>query len=47
LGALVRWESSRHGQLFPHLYARLASTMIIALGPLEWDAHGKVRPPQT
>jgi uncharacterized protein (DUF952 family) len=47
LGALVRWESSRHGQLFPHLYAPLASTMIIALGPLEWDAHGKVLPPQT
>jgi len=47
LGALVRWESSRHGQLFPHLYAPLASPMIIALGPLEWNADGTVRPPQT
>jgi uncharacterized protein (DUF952 family) len=47
LGTLVRWESSRHGQLFPHLYAPLESTMIIARGPLEWAADGTVRPPQT
>jgi uncharacterized protein (DUF952 family) len=46
LGGLIRWESSRHGQLFPHLYAPLRSAMIIALGPLEWHADGTVRPPR-
>jgi len=46
LGGLVRWESSRHGQLFPHLYAPLALPMIIALSPLEWHADGTVRLPR-
>jgi uncharacterized protein (DUF952 family) len=43
-GDAVRWERSRHGQLFPHLYAPLLSAAIIARGPLEWQA-GTVSPP--
>jgi uncharacterized protein (DUF952 family) len=44
LGAAVRWEASRHGQLFPHLYAGLPIDAVIARCPLEFDA-GRVRLP--
>ena len=45
-GDAVRWERSRHGQLFPHLYATLVSAAIVARGPLEWLADGTVSPPR-
>lgn len=40
LGAALRWEASRGGALFPHLYGPLASTLVRAvteapLGPDE------------
>lgn len=44
-GDAVRWERSRHGQLFPHLYAPLVSAAIIARGPLEWQVDGTVSRP--
>ncbi len=46
LGDAVRWEPSRGGQLFPHLYAALTATTIVAQGPLEWQTDGTVRLPR-
>jgi uncharacterized protein (DUF952 family) len=34
LGAALRWESSRGGALFPHLYAPLDLSAVIAVAPL-------------
>jgi uncharacterized protein (DUF952 family) len=45
LGAALRWEPSRGGQLFPHLYGRLTLDSVIAYGPLERETDGKVRLP--
>jgi uncharacterized protein (DUF952 family) len=47
LGDAVRWEPSRHGQLFPHLYAPLALEVVIAWRPLERHSDGTVRLPTT
>lgn len=33
----VRWEVSRGGQLFPHLYGRLRLTDVLAHAPLRWQ----------
>ncbi len=37
LGAALRWEPSRGGDLFPHLYSSLASSHVLAvrLAPLD------------
>lgn len=40
LGDAVRWEASRGGQLFPHLYGALPLGAVIAAGPLERKADG-------
>ena len=40
LGEAVRWEPSRGGQLFPHLYASLDPALVIAVAHLELDASG-------
>jgi uncharacterized protein (DUF952 family) len=45
LGSALRWEPSRGGQLFPHLYGRLTLDTVIAYGPLEREADGTVRLP--
>jgi uncharacterized protein (DUF952 family) len=45
LGDAVRWEPSRHGQLFPHVYAPLMRNVVIAWCPLERHATGTVRLP--
>jgi len=45
LGATVRWEKSRGGQLFPHIHGPLPLEAVIAHGPLERDDSGKVRLP--
>lgn len=45
LGDAVRWEPSRHGQLFPHVYAPLALEVVIAWQPLERHPDGTVRLP--
>ncbi|GAA0732330.1 DUF952 domain-containing protein [Sphingomonas japonica] len=45
LGSAVRWEESRGGQLFPHLYAALPLVAVIAYGPLERGQDGSVRLP--
>jgi uncharacterized protein (DUF952 family) len=46
LGDAVRWEPSRNGELFPHLYARLAWAAVVAHGPVEWAPDGTVCLPE-
>ncbi len=45
LGDAVRWEPSRGGDLFPHIYAPLTLSAVLAYGPLERDDGGKVKLP--
>lgn len=45
LGKAVKWEVSRGGQDFPHLYGPLPLSAVIAYGPLERDAENIVRLP--
>lgn len=45
LGDAVRWEVSRGGDAFPHLYGPLTLDIVTAYGPLERDAGGGVRRP--
>lgn len=45
LGDAVRWEVSRGGALFPHVYATLPMDAVIAAAPLERDENGAVRLP--
>ncbi|MGR6327926.1 DUF952 domain-containing protein [Sphingomonas sp. XXL09] len=43
----VRWETSRGGQQFPHLYGPLLLETIVAYSPLTRDEDGRVRLPIT
>jgi uncharacterized protein (DUF952 family) len=45
LGDRVRWEPSRNGQLFPHLYGQLTPQSVIAWCPLERHPNCTVRLP--
>jgi len=45
LGDAVKWEPSRGGALFPHIYAPLPLNAVLAYGPLEREADGAVRLP--
>jgi uncharacterized protein (DUF952 family) len=47
LGEAIRWEPSRGGALFPHLYGALTLDEVVAYGPLEHDDQGNVRLPVT
>jgi uncharacterized protein (DUF952 family) len=40
LGAALVWEPSRGGQLFPHLYASLATPHVVAVHAAPLDADG-------
>ena len=42
LGDAVRWEVSRGGALFPHVYAPLPLSAALAHGPLARDGAGAV-----
>ncbi len=46
-GDSLKWEESRGGQLFPHLYGPLLLESVIAYSPLERDEDGTVRLPVT
>lgn len=46
LGAAVRWEPSRGGQLFPHIYAALPLSTVTAHGPLQRGVDGLVLLPE-
>ena len=41
LGPKLRWEPSRCGALFPHLYGELPLTAVIEVAPLPLDAAGR------
>lgn len=45
LGDAVKWEVSRGGALFPHIYVPLPLAAVIAYGPLERAADGTVMLP--
>jgi len=47
LGEAVRWESSRGGDLFPHLYAALTMDSVLAYGQLDLDDERMIRLPVT
>ena len=47
LGDKIRWEESRGGQLFPHLYGPLTLDTVVAYSPLEREDAGTVRLPVT
>jgi len=40
LGPDLRWEPSRGGALFPHLYGPLPLSAVMRIEPLELDANG-------
>ena len=41
----VKWEESRGGQLFPHIYGPLPLAAVLAYGPLKRSDDGLVRLP--
>ena len=45
LGDALKWEKSRGGALFPHLYAPLLLETVLAYGPLQRDDAGMVQLP--
>jgi uncharacterized protein (DUF952 family) len=46
LGAALKWEPSRGGETFPHLYAPLAAARVLWVKPLPLGADGRhVFPP--
>jgi uncharacterized protein (DUF952 family) len=45
LGDSLRWEPSRGGQLFPHLYAPLPLGVVLGSCALRREADGSVRLP--
>jgi uncharacterized protein (DUF952 family) len=47
LGEAVKWEPSRGGALFPHVYAALPLSAVVAYSALERGEDGKVRLPVT
>ncbi|MES2498748.1 MAG: DUF952 domain-containing protein [Pseudomonadota bacterium] len=47
LGDALRWEPSRGGDLFPHLYGSLTLDTVLAYGPLDREDDGSIRLPVT
>src|ERR1700684_1098586 len=45
LGDAVRWEPSRGGQLFPHIYGVLTTDAVFSVAPLERTPDGAVKLP--
>lgn len=41
LGSALRWETSRGGALFPHLYGPLPMASVLWVKPLPLDADGR------
>ena len=44
-GDALKWEPSRGGDLFPHLYGLLTLDSLLAYGPLERERDGSIRLP--
>jgi len=47
LGEAVKWEPSRGGQLFPHIYAALPLDAVIAYSEVHYEPDGSLRLPVT
>ena len=47
LGDAVKWEPSRGGALFPHIYGSITLDVVIAYSPLEHEPDGSIRLPIT
>ena len=47
LGAALKWEPSRGGQLFPHLYGALNMNDVLWAKPLPWNGTVHNFPPET
>ena len=48
LGDKVKWEESRGGALFPHIYgAPITLDVVVAYSPLEYEQDGSIRLPVT
>lgn len=45
LGAALKWEPSRGGALFPHLYAPLPLSAVKSVEPLPWNGETHLFPP--
>jgi len=45
MGPALRWEVSRGGALFPHLYGRLRLAMVRSAAALAWQADGTLALP--
>jgi uncharacterized protein (DUF952 family) len=45
LGDAVKWEESRGGALFPHIYGPLPLEAVIAYSELHYEADGSLRLP--
>src|ERR1700761_8841911 len=45
LGQTVRWEPSRDGALFPHIYGPLPAEAVLSAVPLQRTADGAVKLP--
>lgn len=45
LGEAVKWEPSRGGQLFPHIYGPLPLDAVIAYSELHYEPDGSLRLP--
>ena len=46
LGAALKWEPARNGQLFPHLYANLPLEAVTRVTPLVLGEDGRHRFPE-
>ena len=47
LGETVKWEESRGGALFPHIYGPLTLDVVLDYGPLEYASDGTIKLPVT
>ncbi|MBC9031819.1 DUF952 domain-containing protein [Sphingomonas sp. JC676] len=47
LGDAVKWEPSRGGQLFPHIYGALPLDAVLAYSELHYEPDGALRLPVT
>jgi len=47
LGEVVKWEPSRGGQLFPHIYGPLPLDAVTAYSELHYEPDGSLRLPVT
>ena len=45
MGDAVKWEESRGGALFPHLYAPMSLSTVIAYGPVDYEPDGSLKLP--